>query len=335
MSSAEGSSPSASPASPAWPAWADLRVLVTGGHGFLGGHLLAALRARGATTIVAPTSAELDLRDPVATAAYVGAARPDRLFHLAARVGGIGANQARPATFFHDNMAMGLSVLAAARSAAVEHTILLGTTCSYPRDAPLPLREDDLWSGYPEPTNAPYGVAKRALLTLADAYRAEHGLRSLTLLPANLYGPGDHYHPEHSHVVPAMVQRLCDARARGLRAVTFWGDGSATRELLYAPDCARAIVLAAERYRDERPLNLGSGVELTMRELAARVAAVAGFDGAIAWDPMRPAGQPRRCLDSSRARAALGDYATTSLADGLAATVDDYRRRGAGGAGPA
>lgn len=308
-------------------------MLVTGGHGFLGRHLLAALRARGATAIAAPTSAELDLRDAAATAAYVQAARPARLFHLAARVGGIGANRARPATFFHDNMAMGLSVLAAARAAAVPETILLGTTCSYPRAAPLPLAEDDLWAGFPEPTNAPYGIAKRALVTAAEAYRAEHGLHSITLLPANLYGPGDHYHPEDSHVVPAMVQRLCEARARGDRAATFWGDGTATRELLYAPDCARAIVLAAERYREPRPLNLGSGVELTMRELAARVAAAVGFDGSIAWDPMRPAGQPRRCLDSRRALAALGPYATTPLADGLAATVADYRaRQAAGGA---
>ncbi|HVV85069.1 MAG TPA: GDP-L-fucose synthase [Kofleriaceae bacterium] len=314
------------PAPPS-PPWSELRVLVTGGHGFLGRHLLAALRARGAAEILAPTSQELDLRDAAATAAFFAAARPDRLFHLAARVGGIGANRARPATFFHDNMAMGLSVLAAARAAGVGETVLVGTTCAYPRDAPVPLRETELWAGYPEPTNAPYGIAKRALLTLADAYRAEHGLRSITLLPANLYGPGDHYHPEDSHVVPALVERLCDARDRGLPSVTCWGDGSATRELLYVADCARALVLAAERYHDPLPLNLGSGVELSIRELAARIAAAAGFTGTIAWDPTRPAGQPRRCLDSSRARAALGDYATTSFADGLAATLRDHRER--------
>ena len=324
---------SPAPASPPAPSWAGVRVMVTGGHGFLGRHLVAALRARGATTILAPTSAELDLRDAAATRAYVVAARPDRLFHLAARVGGIGANRARPATFFHDNMAMGLSVLAAAHAAGVAQTVLLGTTCSYPRDAPLPLVEDDLWAGYPEPTNAPYGVAKRALVTLADAYRAEHGLRSITLLPANLYGPGDHFDPELSHVVPAMVQRLCEAVDARARTVTCWGDGSATRELLHVADCARAIVLAAERYDEAAPLNLGSGVELTMRELAARVAEASGYDGALAWDPTRPAGQPRRCLDSRRSRALLGDYATTPLADGLAATVADYRARRAAGRG--
>jgi GDP-L-fucose synthase len=301
------------------------RILVTGGAGFLGGEVVDELRRRGATDIVIPRSSRWDLTDPVATHALFAEARPDLVLHLAARVGGIGANRRRPGTFFRDNMAMGLNVLEEARRAGTAKAVVAGTICAYPKYAPVPFHEDDLWNGYPEETNAPYGIAKKALLVMAQAYRQEFGANFVMLFPVNLYGPRDNFDLEDSHVIPAMIRKLVEARIDGAREVVLWGDGSPTREFLYVSDAARGIVDAAERYDDPDPVNLGAGFEISMRDLAARIQAATGYEGAVRWDPTRPNGQPRRMLDVSRARERFGFVATTSLEDGLARTIAWYR----------
>lgn len=308
---------------------AGLRIVVTGGAGFLGAQVVDELRRRGATEIVVPRSSRTDLTDAAATRALFAEARPDLVLHLAARVGGIGANRRLPGTFFRDNMAMGLHVLEEARRAGTAKVVIAGTICAYPKFAPVPFREDDLWNGYPEETNAPYGVAKKALLVMAQAYRQEFGCNFVMLFPVNLYGPGDNFDLEDSHVIPAMIRKFVDAqlagRGAGAETVALWGDGTPTREFLYVADAARGIVDAAERYDDPDPVNLGAGFEISMGALAEKIAAATGHAGRIQWDATRPNGQPRRMLDVSRARDRFGFVATTSLDEGLARTIAWYR----------
>ncbi len=299
---------------------AHARILVTGGNGFLGAHLVSLLRARGLGEVVAPRSREVDLCDAQATDRLFAQVKPTLVFHLAATVGGIGANRARPGTFFRDNMAMGLHVLESARVHGAAKLVLAGTVCAYPKFAPVPFREDDLWNGYPEETNAPYGVAKKALLVMAQAYRQEFGCDFITLFPVNLYGPGDHFHLENSHVIPAMIRKFVEAQERG-EAVVLWGDGTPTREFLFVEDAARGLLLAAERYDSPDPVNLGTGEEISMKQLADTIAQAVGYRGPVTWDTSRPNGQPRRQLDTTRARERFGFSATTAFADGLAQTI--------------
>jgi GDP-L-fucose synthase len=301
------------------------KVLVTGGSGFLGYHVALELRKRGATTIFCPRSAEADLTDARAADALIATTQPDLILHLAAKVGGIGANQRHPGTFFRDNMAMGLNVLEAARKHGTAKVVVAGTICAYPKFAPVPFREDDLWNGYPEETNAPYGVAKKALLVMAQAYRQEFGCNFVMLFPVNLYGPHDNFDLETSHVIPAMIRKFDEARQAGEKKVVLWGDGSPSREFLFVEDCARGLVDAAEHYDDPDPVNLGSGREITMRDLATLIGNKVGFAGDIEWDTTRPNGQPRRLLDVSRARERFGFEATTPLDSGLDRTIEWYR----------
>jgi GDP-L-fucose synthase len=299
----------------------DRRILVTGGGGFLGGHLVAILRARGAQSIATPRSKEVDLRDPAATLRLLQKERPELVFHLAASVGGIGANRAHPGTFFRDNMAMGLSVLEAARLCGVAKVVIAGTICAYPKFAPVPFREDDLWNGYPEETNAPYGVAKKALLVMAQAYRQEFGCNFVMLFPVNLYGPRDNFDLETSHVIPAMIRKFLEAKDR----VTLWGDGTPTREFLHVRDAAEALVAAAERYDAGDPVNIGAGFEISIKDLAQKIAALTGYRGEIVWDESKPNGQPRRMLDTTRAKQRFGWQARIGFDEGLRETIDWYR----------
>jgi GDP-L-fucose synthase len=301
------------------------RFLVTGGGGFLGSHVVQALARRGAREVFAPRAREYDLTDMAATRAMFERLRPDVVIHLAAKVGGIGANRRHPGTFFRDNMAMGLHVLEQARIAGTPKVVIAGTVCAYPKFAPVPFREDDLWNGYPEETNAPYGVAKKALLVMAQSYRQEFGSNFVMVFPVNLYGPGDNFDLEDSHVIPAMIRKFVDAQARGERSVTLWGDGTPTREFLYVEDAAEGILLAAERYDHPDPVNLGTEEELSMLSLATMLSAACGYDGEIVWDTTRPNGQPRRKLDVSRARERFGFVARTPFADGIARTIEWYR----------
>jgi GDP-L-fucose synthase len=305
--------------------WSGRRVLVTGGGGFFGRHLVRRLERERPAAIVVPRAADFDLRDADAAARCLADARPDCVLHAAASVGGIGANRAHPGRFFYDNAVMGLHLIEASRRAGVGRFVALGTVCSYPGDTPVPFREDDLWNGYPEPTNAPYGLAKKMLLVQLQAYRTEYGFSGIYLIPVNLYGPGDNFDPETSHVIPAMIRRFSEAKEDGLGEVVLWGDGSPTREFLHAEDAAEAIVLAAERYDGAAPVNVGSGEEISIRDLAAKVARAVGYEGRIAWDPSRPNGQRRRRLDTSRAREAFGFEARIPFDEGLAGTVAWWR----------
>jgi GDP-L-fucose synthase len=275
--------------------------------------------------VVALRSKTCDLTDAAATRACFAERKPDLVLHLAARVGGIGANRRHPGTFFRDNMAMGLNVLEEARRHGTAKLVLAGTVCAYPKLTPVPFREEDLWNGYPEETNAPYGVAKKALLVMAQAYRAEFGCDFVTLFPVNLYGPRDNFHPEDSHVIPAMIRKFVEAKERGAPEVTLWGDGTPTREFLYVEDAARGIVDAALRYDGAEPVNLGSGAEISMRELADTIARLTGYGGAIEWDPRQPNGQPRRRLDVTRARERFGFAASTTFREGLERTLAWYQ----------
>jgi GDP-L-fucose synthase len=299
--------------------------VVTGGAGFLGGEVVEELGRRGATDVIVPRSSRYDLTDASATRALFADAKPDLVLHLAAKVGGIGANRKKPGTFFHDNMAMGLHVLEEARRARTAKVVIAGTICAYPKFAPVPFREDDLWNGYPEETNAPYGVAKKALLVMAQAYRQEFGSNFVMVFPVNLYGPRDNFDLEDSHVIPAMIRKFVEADLAGAREVALWGDGSPTREFLYVTDAARGIVDAAERYDDPDPVNLGAGFEISMKDLGEKIAKAARYGGGVRWDASRPNGQPRRMLDVSRAKERFGFAASTSLDDGLARTLAWYR----------
>jgi GDP-L-fucose synthase len=294
---------------------------VTGGTGFLGSYLLEGLERRGPASVAAPSSKEYDLVQPGAAEALLADSRPNLLLHLAAHVGGIGANQAHPAEFLYDNLMMGVQLLHAAWKAGVEKVVLVGTVCSYPKFTPVPFREEDLWNGYPEETNAPYGLAKKMLLAQAQAYRQQYGFNAVYVIPANLYGPRDNFDLETSHVIPALIRKFQEAKERSDDHVTLWGDGTPTREFLFGSDAAEGILLAAERYESPDPVNLGTGQEVSIRRLAETIARLVGFSGRLEWDPSRPNGQPRRSLDVSRAGQRFGFSARVPLEEGLRETV--------------
>ena len=302
-------------------------VLITGGAGFLGRHVVERLRERQQYVVHAPRSSEFDLRHEADVARLLDRCVPDAIIHLAAVVGGIGANRAHPGTFFYDNLMMGVQLMEHARLRGVRKFIAVGTVCAYPKFTPVPFTEDHLWDGYPEETNAPYGLAKKMLLVQAQAYRQEYGFDAIYLLPVNLYGPGDNIDPETSHVIPALIKKCLDAVESGADEIVNWGDGSASREFLYVSDAADGIVLAMERYDGSEPVNLGSGREITIRELTGMIADLTGFQGRIVWDSSKPNGQPRRCLDVSRALAGFGFQATTDFREGLGKTISWYRER--------
>jgi GDP-L-fucose synthase len=299
---------------------------VTGGAGFLGSVIAKKLQARGAGEVFVPRIEDYDLRDLTAIRRLLADARPDIILHLAARVGGIGANRAHPAEFFYDNLMMGAPLLHEAWKAGVSKFVALGTVCAYPKFTPVPFREEDLWNGYPEETNAPYGLAKKMLLVQSQAYRQQYGFNSIFLLPVNLYGPRDNFNPDSSHVIPALIKKCVEAVARGDPEIVAWGDGSPTREFLYVEDAAEGILLAAERYNDSLPVNLGSAFEISIKDLTETIARLCGFHGRIVWDTTKPNGQPRRKLDTSRAKAMFGFEATTPFETGLRQTIEWYRR---------
>ena len=304
--------------------WADTRFLVTGGAGFLGKSVVGGLERRGASHITIPRSRDYELRQEAAILRMLEEHRPDVIIHLAAVVGGIGANRANPGKFFYDNLVMGVQLMERARRFGVRKFVAVGTVCAYPKFAEVPFREDAIWDGYPEETNAPYGLAKKMLLVQSQAYRQQYGFNSIYLLPVNLYGPRDNFDPDSSHVIPALIRKCLEARRAGRSSIDVWGTGSATREFLYVDDCAEGILLATERYDKPEPVNLGSGQEISIKDLTRVIAGFTGFTGEIRWDPSKPDGQPRRCLDISRARAELGFEAKTSLEEGLRRTVEWY-----------
>ncbi len=304
--------------------WLGRRTLVTGGSGFLGQQVVAELSERGCRDVIAPGHRAYDLVDGDATRRMLSDTRPDVVIHLAARVGGIGANRAHPADFFYDNLMMGAQLMHESWRAGIEKFVAVGTVCAYPKHTPVPFKEDALWNGYPEETNAPYGLAKKMLLVQAQAYREQSGFNAIYLLPVNLYGPGDNFDPLDSHVIPALIRKVVEAKERNLPAVEVWGTGRATREFLFVRDAARGIVAAAERYDGSEPVNIGSGMEISIRDLAGLIARIVGYHGQLAFDTTKPDGQPRRCLDTSRAEEWFGFRAQTEFASGLQHTVDWY-----------
>jgi GDP-L-fucose synthase len=306
-----------------------MKVLVTGGGGFLGSHLVERLEADG-HDVFAARRADYDLTRREDVERMFDDARPERVFHLAAEVGGIGANLANPGRYWYVNLMMGTHVLEQSRIRSVDKLVISGTVCSYPKLTPVPFREDNLWDGFPEETNAPYGVAKKTILVGAQAYREQYGLNSIFLLPANLYGPRDNFHPTNAHVIADLIRKMLESQ----ETVTLWGDGSPTREFLYVDDCVEGLVFAAERYDGAEPVNLGAGKEISIRELAELVAAVTGFSGRIEWDTSKPNGQPRRSVDASRAREVFGFEARTPLREGLERTVAWYREQAPAYAAP-
>jgi len=307
--------------------WSDKRVVVTGGAGFLGSFVVEQLRARDCRAIVVPRSRDYDLVEMDAVRRLYADANPDVVIHLAARVGGIGANQANPGRFFYDNLMMGSQLIEVGRQVGLKKFVAIGTICAYPKYAPIPFKEDDLWAGYPEETNAPYGLAKKMMLVQSQAYREQYGFNSIVLFPVNLYGPRDNFDLETSHVIPALIRKCAEAQQNGKPEIVLWGDGTPTREFLYVEDAAEGILLAAEQYDDSRPLNLGTGEEISIKNLAGMIATELGFHGRILWDHTKPNGQPRRCLDVSRIKQTIGFQAMHSLRDGLKKTIQWYESR--------
>jgi len=304
--------------------WENKRICVTGGAGFLGTHLIADLRSRGAQNIFIPTIEKYDLVEPESISQMLTDANPDVIIHLAAHVGGIGANLDHPAEFFYDNLMMGVQLMHQAYLGGVEKFVAIGTVCAYPKFTPVPFSEDDLWKGYPEETNAPYGLAKKMLLVQSQAYREQYGFNSIFLLPVNLYGPGDNFDPRSSHVIPALIRKCLEARDAGKDHIDVWGDGSPTREFIYVTDAARAIVLATARYNQSLPVNLGSGFEISIKDLAEKIARMTGFEGTFIWDTSKPNGQPRRALDITRAKEFFGFEAQVDFDEGLKNTIEWY-----------
>lgn len=306
--------------------WANKKVVVTGGAGFLGSHIVEAMRKRNCPEIIVPRSVQYDLRHLENVQRLYADARPQVVIHAAGIVGGIGANRARPAEFFYDNLMMGVQMLHEAWRTRVDKFVSIGTVCAYPKFTPVPFQEGNLWNGYPEETNAPYGLAKKMLLVQGQAYREQYKFNSIYLLPVNLYGPGDNFDPESSHVIPALIRKCIEARERRADHIVVWGTGQATREFLYVEDAAEGILLAAERYDGSEPVNVGSGMEISIRDLVHLIARLTRFEGEIVWDASKPDGQPRRCLDTSRAERLFGFRAKTLFEDGLRRTVEWYER---------
>ncbi len=304
---------------------ADKCVVVTGGAGFLGRYVIEGLQKRGCRRIEVPRIEEYDLVNPADIARMCERMRPDVVIHLAAVVGGIGANRERPGEFFYKNLMMGVQLIEQARLRGIEKFVAIGTVCAYPKFTPVPFKEEHLWDGYPEETNAPYGLAKKMLLVQSQAYRQQYGFNSIFLLPVNLYGPGDNFDPATSHVIPALIKKCADAIESGADHITCWGTGEVSREFIYAGDAAEGILLATERYDGAEPVNIGAGSEIRIRDLVEKISTLTGFTGEIRWDPSKPDGQPRRCLDTSKARAYFGFQARTSFDDGLRQTIDWYR----------
>lgn len=304
--------------------WTEKKICVTGGAGFLGTHLIKELRSRGAEDIFIPKIEDYDLVDGDAIKRMLADSDPDVIIHLAAHVGGIGANREHPAEFFYDNLMMGVQLMHQAYERGVEKFVAIGTVCAYPKFTPVPFKEDDLWIGYPEETNAPYGLAKKMLLVQSQAYRDQYGFNSIFLLPVNLYGPGDNFNPRSSHVIPALIRKCVEAKEAGEDHIVVWGDGSPTREFIYVTDAARGIALATEKYNESLPVNLGSGFEISIKDLAEKIARMTGFEADFVWDITKPNGQPRRALDTSRAKEKFGFEAEVDFDEGLQKTIDWY-----------
>ena len=302
--------------------WRDRRVCVTGGDGFLGQVVVRKLRERGAEQIYIPVYPQIDLTKPEDIDRVLEESKADLIIHLAAQVGGIGANREHPAEFFYNNLMMGVQLMHKAWERGVDKFVAIGTICAYPKFTPVPFKEDDLWIGYPEETNAPYGLAKKMLLVQSQSYRQQYGWNSIFLLPVNLYGPGDNFNPASSHVIPALIRKFVQAMEAGEKEVVVWGDGSPTREFLYVEDAAEGIVMAAEGYNDSDPVNLGSGMEISIKELAEKISRMTGFEGKLVWDTEKPNGQPRRCLDTTRAWERFGFKAQMDFETGLQNTID-------------
>jgi len=304
----------------------DRRVVVTGGAGFLGGYVVEGLQKRGCKNICVPKIEDYDLVDINDIVRMYEGMKPDIVIHLAAVVGGIGANREHPGEFFYKNLMMGVQLIEQGRIRNIEKFVAIGTVCAYPKFTPVPFKEDDLWNGYPEETNAPYGLAKKMLLAQSQAYRAEYGFNSIFLLPVNLYGPGDNFDPASSHVIPALIKRCVDAVNSGADYIDCWGTGTVSREFIYAADAAEGILLATEHYNGAEPVNIGAGFEITIKELVEKIVALTGSEGEIRWDSTKPDGQPRRCLDTSRAKEYFGFEAKTPFEEGLKATIEWYRK---------
>lgn len=302
------------------------RVVVTGGAGFLGSYVVAKLQARGVEHIFIPRSRDYDLVQGEAVRRLYADTQPDLVIHLAAVVGGIGANRDNPGKYFYENLMMGAQMIEEARQHGVKKFVATGTICAYPKFTPVPFKEDDLWNGYPEETNAPYGLAKKMMLVQSQAYREQYRFNSIFLLPVNLYGPHDNFDPHSSHVIPALIRKCVEAERAGADHITCWGTGAATREFLHADDCAEGLLLAAERYDKSDPVNLGAGFEISIKDLAELIVALTGFQGRIEWDASKPDGQPRRCLDTARAEAEFGFRARIGFEEGLRQTIEWYRK---------
>lgn len=305
--------------------WTNKRVTITGGAGFLGSFVVEELKERGCTHIFVPRSKDYNLVDNEAVKKLYRDSKPDIVIHLAAIVGGIGANRENPGKFFYDNLMMGVQMMEQGRLFGLEKFVAIGTVCAYPKFTPVPFREEDLWNGYPEETNAPYGLAKKMLLVQSQAYRQQYRFNSIYLLPVNLYGPRDNFDPKSSHVIPALIKKCIDAIRNGEKEIVVWGTGKPTREFLYVEDAARGILLATERYDKSDPVNLGSGFEISIKDLVNLIARLTGFEGKIIWDTSKPDGQPRRCLDTSKAEKEFGFKAKTNFEEGLKKTIDWYR----------